>query len=211
MVSAICNVNNTSIISLTPPYKDGYNSVPSGSITITLSDTTSVDAWNISCTSTDDKQVAATINASLTINNTAKTCTFTLPSEATGCALQFTSIVNGGVDSNGTPQAVYKFVFGIWAIGSGGQRLFFANETLESSHIFGWMADANAVQRGGVGGGFTAGGDLSGTSTNQTVAKLDGYSIALSTLQKSDIITYNGTTLVNRANDYLNILDYGGN
>ena len=57
--------------------------------------------------------------------------------------------------------------------------------------------------------GFTAGGDLSGTSTNQTVIGIDGHPISITSIQPGDIIVYNGSSLVNRPDVFLNVLDYG--
>ena len=72
-----------------------------------------------------------------------------------------------------------------------------------------WVAADNKWEPKPAPSGFTAGGDLSGTSTNQTVAKIDGKPINVSSINQGDIISYNGTTLINRQDTYKNVLDFG--
>lgn len=179
MTSPICTVNSASTL-------DGYNTVPGGSITIALVDKTGVSSWSISCISTDDQQTTAAINALLTINQTLKTATFTVPSTARGCTLIFQSKVNNGLDSNNNVNSSYTTTFGIYAIGTGGLRLIAANETIEGNSVFGWTASFNSVlalggttpnATGSIAGIVKLAGDLSNTYDAPKVVKLQGYAV----------------------------------
>src|SRR5687767_11240352 len=87
----------------------GVDVTPSNTITIRLISQVDVDAWSITCATTDDTSDADTVTASLTIDSTLKTATFTAP--AAGKAYRFRSKVNGGVDRNGIARASYATTF----------------------------------------------------------------------------------------------------
>jgi hypothetical protein len=138
MPSPTCTVDATSTT-------NGFDADASTSTEIALAATTGVDVWSIECIGTDEDQVVATINASLTIDQNAKTATFTTPADA--CALIFRSTVNRGKDVNGTAQTSYATTFGIYVLTAGGHRLGAVNETLEGNATFGWVAKVNALIR----------------------------------------------------------------
>jgi hypothetical protein len=124
---------------------NGVDVTPANTITIRLASQAGVDSWSISCVYTDETSDAATINAGLVVDATAKTATFTAP--AGGKALIFQSRVNGGIDVNGRSQPSYTVTFGIFTLTGDGLRVLAINETLESDAAFGWIADVNALIR----------------------------------------------------------------
>lgn len=127
MPSPACLVNSAA----TPPAK----SVTAGStVTISLASTAGTDVWGLSCVYTDELNVAATITAGLTIDNNAKTATFTAP--AAGSAMIFRSQVNSGNDANGV-NASYTTTFKIYVPTAAGLEVGAVNETSESNATFG--------------------------------------------------------------------------
>ena len=62
----------------------------SAPVTIALANPAGAQYWSISCTSTDETNTAAAINASLSVNMGTKTATFAAPSTY-GSAVIFTS------------------------------------------------------------------------------------------------------------------------
>jgi len=138
MVSPLCEV------------KDGAGSyqattggvdVTSGNtITIHLIDS-SASTWSVSCTSTDETNVASTVTSGLTINSVARTATFTAPSK--GSALIFTSVVNNGVGVDGVAVSSYTTTFAIYVKTDNGDRVLAAAETTEGSSSYGWITTVN--------------------------------------------------------------------
>ena len=110
IASPVCTVNNTA---LATSGTTGYNATSGSTITIALANSAGVSSWSISATSADD---VTSSNGNLTAINNSKlfptpySATFILPaiSGGRGCAIQFTSIVNGG-NSPGT-----KVTFGVF-------------------------------------------------------------------------------------------------
>src|SRR5882762_7247620 len=110
-VSPICTVNGSSTT-------NGVNVTPSASVTIALVSTAGVGTWSIQCTSTDETNVVATINASISANFATKTATFTAP--ANGAALIFQSRVNGGVNQQtGIQDPSLTTTFGVYTTTTG--------------------------------------------------------------------------------------------
>jgi hypothetical protein len=138
MPSPTCTVNASAT-------SNGVNVTASSLITIALADTAGVSAWSIECIGTDDNNVAATINAALTVNQTTKTAEHA--GVAAGSALIFRSRVNNGRDVNGDLQSSYETTFGVYVLTSGARRVIAVNETTEGSASFGWVVQANAAIR----------------------------------------------------------------
>lgn len=124
---------------------NGVTVTAGDTITIALVSVAGVFSWTIACIGTDELQVAATINAGLTVNGVAKTATFTMPAAA---ALGFRSTV---VDVNGVSTSTQ---FGIYSLANG-LRVGFVGETTEGSAAFGTAATINAKIRQAAGGGAT--------------------------------------------------------
>lgn len=59
------------------------------------------------------------------------------------------------------------------------------------------------------GSGFTAGGDLSGSASNQTVNKIQGNTVSISSPSASDVLAFNGSSFINRQDVFVNVLDHG--
>lgn len=121
----------------------GFDATPAATITIHLIDT-SADSWSISCISTDDTSVAATVTSGLTIDTVARTASFTAP--AAGKAYRFQSVVNGGVNGQGRSDSSYTTTFCVYTL-TGGRRVLAADETTESDATFGWIASYNDMVR----------------------------------------------------------------
>jgi hypothetical protein len=125
------------------------------SFTIALASVAGANFWSIQCTSTDDTSSSATVDASLSVNQTTKTATCT--STATGSAMIFTSIVGIrglGLDDNGVFQPSFIGTFGVNVPLGGGARVLAANESAEQSAVFGWITKINQAIRAANGGTF---------------------------------------------------------
>jgi hypothetical protein len=148
----------------------GVNVTGGSTVTVALASSQGVYAWNLTCTGTDDQNVAASVNATIVINQAAKTATFTAPSNARGSALIFRSQVNNGIDINGLQQPYLTTTFGVYVLTPQFLRLAAQNETVEGDITYGWLSKFNGLTSSiSI---FAAGGDLSGTPTNQTVVGL---------------------------------------
>lgn len=182
MVSPLCEVKDGS---------GAYGSTAAGvdvtvgnTITIRLADS-NVDTWTIQCITTDELNVAATIQAGLTINSLNKTATFTAP--AAGAALRFRSVVNGGIGADGVVSSSYSTTFCIYTL-SNGQRVVAADESTERGS-FGWLSSLNGMLRGYTGSSsrqFSVYGDV--TTTDATVTTLASHSMTDETLCAYDVI-----------------------
>ena len=174
--SPTCTVNAT-------PTTNGVDVSASSTVSIALVDSTGVSSWSITCTSTDDLNTTSAVNATLSVDNVNFTASYTQPFTSTGSAVQFTSAVNGGVDSNGVSQPSYSTTFGVFVLDTLGTRLFFPNETYESSAQYGVVKDLNAIGRASVSvpvattttaGAIKLANDLSGTYDSPDVVQLTG-------------------------------------
>lgn len=196
MATAFVSVNNTPI-TINPTTGVTGAVVSAGStVTIQLLNSSGVNSWNCFPAMVDGYNTNSTVAgiAATIINNVPdNSLTFTAPNMSNdgkyGTAMQWVSIVNPG------PQQV-KITFGIFVLNSNGSRLFFDGETLESNAISGVAYDLNTltVATGGGGSGFTAGGDLAGTSTSQTVIKLTGSSGTIPIASTGNVFTWNSAT-----------------
>ena len=104
--------------------------------------------WSVVCTSTDETTTVAAINATLTVNQGAKTFQFT--SGAAGSAAIFKSTVGVlglGLDANGTVQPSYTTTFKVNVKTAHGFRVIAENETFEQDPVNGWIAVINAAIR----------------------------------------------------------------
>ena len=152
-----CSINGTA----PPPAV----SVTAGStVNGALISSAGVNYWSVSCTSTDETNTAAAINATLSINLTSKTFTFTAP--AVGSALIFTSIVgiNGfGLDANSRINSTFTTTFKVNVLAANGNAVLAFNEKSEQDASFGWTGIVNNVSRTSGGGGGSAGGQYDTT------------------------------------------------
>lgn len=123
---------------------NGVNVNYNDPVTIKLEDVTGVTSWSVQCFSCDDN--SSTSDIVLTINNTNKTATFTMPNGSLGKTYLFTSTVNNGVDVNGIAKPSYTTSFGIFVLYRGA-RLFAKNQTTEGSAQFGWTSQFNDITR----------------------------------------------------------------
>lgn len=159
----------------------GANVLAGATVTVALQDSTGVATWVLICTSTDELNTVAATNATLIINQTTKTATYTQPSTATGSAVQFTSTVDTGISTT----------FGVFVLDPLGTRLFFPGETSESSGSFGVVADLNALGRSTLSvpnatsttpGAIILTKDLGGVYNAPLVVGLQGNPIKVQTL-----------------------------
>lgn len=129
---------------------NGVTVTPANTIIIQLIDS-SADTWGITCVTSDDQSVPATINAGLVIDSVARTATFTAP--VAGRALRFRSVVNGGIGADGKKKSSYTTYFGIYTLTADGLSLVAADETTERDATYGWAKSVNAKIRQVAGGG----------------------------------------------------------
>lgn len=142
MPSPTCTVNATATTS-------GVDVAASSTPTIALVSASGVSVWSIECIGCDEANSVATINASLSVNQVAKTATFTAPS-ALGSAVIFRSRVNQGIDVNGNAQDSYTTTFKVAVLTAGNDRVGALNETTENG-TGGWAAIVNKIIRKGAG------------------------------------------------------------
>ncbi len=182
MVSPVCQVKEGS--GAYGSTAAGVNVTPGATITIRLADA-NVDSWLIQCITTDELNVAATIQASLSIDSQNKTATFTAP--AAGSSLRFRSKVNGGVGPDGVVQSSYSITFCIYTL-SNGQRVVAADETTERGD-FGWLPSLNGILRGYTGTSsrqFSIYGDV--TTSGNSATTVASYAMTNETLCAFDVI-----------------------
>lgn len=177
--------------------KDEVASVPSGStVTIKLDDVTGVNTWDLIVTSTDGYATPASINSTITyLDNVNRIATLVVPAATN--SLLVTSRVNGGMDNNldQNPALSYSFKIGVPSAkgifkGAMGERMQ-NHKTLGHGREFNKIVDAlDAV----VGGSFTASGDLTGSSTSQTVTGLQGRAVSNAAPSVSNLLGWNGSS-----------------
>lgn len=156
--SPICTVNSGSTL-------NGVDVTGGSLVTIALASLAGVNLWQLQCIGTDETNVAATINSSLTINQVTKTATFNAPAGVSALIFQSQVGINSlGIDANNQPQASFTTTFGIYVDTGGGARVGAVNETFEGSAAYGWIIKVNAIIRSG--GGVAWANDLSGNGTS---------------------------------------------
>jgi hypothetical protein len=140
--SPVCTVNG----SPTPP---AVAVSATSTITIALSNPAGAQYWSVSCTSTDETNTAAAVNATIVVNAGAKTATCTAPSTA-GSALIFTSqvgVLGLGIDANKKTQPSFTTTFKVNVLTAGGNPVLAANEQGEQGASYGWVSIINALLR----------------------------------------------------------------
>ncbi len=128
---------------------NGVTVTASNVITIRLASVAGANFWGLECVGTDETLDADTITALLTIDQSTKTATFTMPA-GTGKALIFQSTVGItalGADANGTQQSSYVTTFKVATLTTFGLRTGAINETYENSASFGATGLLNATVR----------------------------------------------------------------
>ena len=113
-------------------------------VTVTLSSVASVGVWSLTVVGQDDLVTPPVI----TVNNVAKTATFTAPALPWSLVLQSQVGINSlGKDVNGQTQPSYTTTLGIYCLTAGGARLFATNERAEGSAAYGWITKINTLIR----------------------------------------------------------------
>jgi hypothetical protein len=114
--------------------------------------------WSLVCTATDESNTAAAINATLSVNQGAKTFSFTAPGVGSSVICTSTVGVKGlGLDANGVWQPSFSTTFKVNVKAGNGLRVLAFNELLEQSS-FGWLSELNAGIRSAGGGTATVTG-----------------------------------------------------
>jgi hypothetical protein len=156
-------------LSLNPSCAVNSGSVPAtvaagATVTIALAFPAGANFWGIQAIGTDETSSAAAVNASLVVNQTNKTATFTAPA-TTGAAVIFQSTVGvsstssqgAGRDVNGALQPSWTTTFKVNVATPAGLDVVAVNETIEQNAAFGWIAVINAAIRLlGSGGTFVS-------------------------------------------------------
>ena len=123
-------------------------------VTVTLSSVASGGVWSLTVVGQDDLVTPPVI----TVNNVAKTATFTAPALPWSLVLQSQVGINSlGKDVNGQTQPSYTTTLGIYCLTAGNARLLATNERAEGSAAYGWITKINTLIRTpGGGGSYTA-------------------------------------------------------
>lgn len=105
--------------------------------------------WAVLCVSTDDANTTAAVNATLVVNQGAKTFSFTAPAAPAAVILESIVGVRGlGLDVNGAPQATLSTTFKVNVkTVTHGLRLLAVGEKFEQDAVNGWIAEINAAIR----------------------------------------------------------------
>jgi hypothetical protein len=141
-----CTVN-----SLSPP----QNVTAGATVSFGLVSTAGANFWSVSVTGTDELNTVAAVQATVTLDQTHKTGTFTAPA-GLGSAVQLTSVVGiagMGLDANGASVKAFTTTFKVNVLCASGLEVFHTNETIEQSAPFGWLAVVNPAIRNASGGG----------------------------------------------------------
>jgi len=113
---------------------DGYDSVPSVSITLDLIDKSGIEDWSLECVSADDNLDKNVVNSTdLVVDDLDKSAVLDVSSNYLGSSYIFESIVDGS-----------SYRFAIYSLGVSGERLLSLNELNEGS-TFGWITHLNAA------------------------------------------------------------------
>ncbi len=126
---------------------NGVDVTAAATITVALSSLAGVTNWALTVVGQDEQVVVPTI----TINQVAKTATFTAP--ALPWALILKSVVNNGVNANGVIDASLSTTFKICCLTTNALRLAASNETTENNASTGWTSILNIPIRNGTGAG----------------------------------------------------------
>ena len=132
--SPICTINGLTAAG-------GQNVTAGSTVTIQLVDL-SAASWTLSVVGVDDTQSMP--GPALTINNVARSATFTAP--AAGTAVRLQSTVTDGQSKS------YSATLEIYVLTSGGKRVIALGETTEGDATHGWVAQINAIIRGSLAG-----------------------------------------------------------
>ena len=137
-------------------------------LVITLANPSGVANWQLFVIGVDNSNPTP---PSITINQTTYTASFNMTGAAT--ALLLRSTVNNGIDSTGVLNPGLTTTFKTYVPDGYGNPVYALGEHLESGP-FGWLPALNSNR---AGGGFVANGDLSGSSSSQTVVALNGVTL----------------------------------
>ena len=183
MTSPSCTIN-----ALTPP----QDVAASSTVTLALANASGVVFWGLTCIGTDETTTAAAVNATLAVNSSAKTATFTAGGLGTATIWQSTvgvgskSQQGAGCDANNAVQPSYTTTFKVNVKASNGNRVLVVNEVYEQDSTFGWINEVNAALRGEQTSTITLLGDVTGNTSASVVSGISGVSpiaITPSTLQ----------------------------
>lgn len=125
----------------------------SSTINGALANAAGVNLWFLTCVGTDDVTGIAAILATLSVNQSAKTFSFT--SGAAPSAYIFQSTVGvgtgskqgAGCDANNVVQPLYTVTFKVYVPTAGGSIVMAQNEQLEQDSVYGWIKVYNALVR----------------------------------------------------------------
>jgi len=128
------------------PQLNGVAVSPGSTVSVALASSFGVSSWTLTCTGTDDLNAAATINASIVVNTSTFTATYTHPS-TNGSKVILQSTINNGVDINGRPLASYSTTAAAYSLANSGYAVGAQNETIETNASFGWLPIVNNLAR----------------------------------------------------------------
>lgn len=126
----------------------------SASVAVALAVTAGANYWFLTCVGADDLTSVATINASIAINQPAKTATFTAPNGAGQAVIMQSTVGVGtssqagaGTDANNQVQPLFTTTFKVNVPTAGGLHVLCTNEKLEQDATYGWINEINKALR----------------------------------------------------------------
>jgi concanavalin A-like lectin/glucanase superfamily protein len=144
MPSPTCTVNGSA-----PPQDVGA----AANVTIALVSAVGVGTWLLTCIGADDTTTVESINATLTVNQTTNTATFTAAGVGTSYVFQSTVGVGSqtrqgaGYDAQNVFQRLYTTTFKVTVLTTGSLRVISTAEAFEQDPTYGTLEEINAVIR----------------------------------------------------------------
>ena len=161
-----------------------YQATSGQSISVSLVNGSGVSNWNVSIIGVDNSNPTL---PTIFVNQSTYTASFNMT--GTGTALLMRSVVNNGINSSGIFDSTLTTTFKVHVLNAASNEVYALGEHLESGP-FGWLPALNSIG----GASFLAGGDLTGSSTSQTVKGIRGVNVSSTAPTTGQVLEYTGSS-----------------